>query len=348
MTERFSTIVWRRRLKRWVPPRRRAALRNRWESLLNWAPDRPFLLARQRYERRLAHSVSARPSVLLRMAAFRKRIPPSMPSFELLGRPDLVMANVDRAVDSIGTRVVFWTGDYWVSQHGAGMAVWEELCRRATRIVELGANVGYYTIAGGAAAGGDYTAYEPHPRSCAALRANLELNGTARVTVVEAAVVPDASTSAVELVCSTGHDRGTPSGAMVKGASPHLQGAHLESESIMVDAVGFEAAVADSDLVKIDVEGLEAKLILSAWTQLTELKPTVMVEIHTYNQELRSLVPDLMRDLDAEVYAMRRDHLVPVRADVWRGGPLEATRTWDYLIVPSCRASLVEGLVRAH
>jgi hypothetical protein len=114
----------------------------------------------------------------------------------------------------------------------------------------------------------------------------------------------------------------------------------------MVDAVPFGAAIADSDLVKIDVEGLEAQLFRSSWIQLTQLKPVVMVEIHTYNRELRSLVPELMRDLDAAVYAMRRDHLLPVGADVWHDGSLEDFHTWDYLIVPSCRASLIDGLVR--
>ena len=39
--------------------------------------------------------------------AFRKLIPASVQTFELLGRPDLRMANVA----SLGTRVVYWTGD---------------------------------------------------------------------------------------------------------------------------------------------------------------------------------------------------------------------------------------------
>jgi FkbM family methyltransferase len=346
VAERLSILYWRRQFKRRVSPRRRAALRNVWEGALNGAPDRPFLIARRRYERRLANSGSARPSVLLRLAAFRKRIPPSMQNFALLGRPDLKMANVDSAIDSIGTRVVFWTGDHWVSQRGAGMAIWEKLCRRAKRIVELGANVGYYTIAGGAAASGEYTAYEPHPRSCAALRSNLELNGLRQVSVVEAAAVPEATTSSVELVCSTGHDRGTPSGAMVRGSAPESSDGDRANESLMVDAVPFGTAITGSDLVKIDVEGLEVQLFLSAWAQLTHLRPVVMVEVHTYNRALRSLIPELMRDLDAAVYAMRRDHLVPVGEVVWQGGSLEAFHTWDFLIVPSCRASFIDGLVK--
>ena len=333
-----------RNITRRVTPRQRAAFRTLWEHAINGVPDRLFLAARRRYGRRLEESHSAPLPVLLRMATFRRRIPSSVQAFELLGRPDLKMSNVE----SIATRVVFWTGDHWVSQHGAGMKIWEALCRRAAKIVELGANVGYYTIAGGAVATGAYSAYEPHPRSCAALRRNLELNGIDRVLVVEAAAVPEPTPTHVELVCPTGTDRGAPSGAMVKGSPFEGDDPDRETESVVVNAVAFAAAIDGSDLVKIDVEGLEAQLLVGAWAQLCAEKPAVMVEIHDHNKDLRSLLPRLMLDLDAVAYAMRRDYLVPVGPDVLEDGSLfDTCHTWDYLIVPAGRASLVDGLVRA-
>ena len=333
-----------RNLTRRVPPRQRAVFRAVWEHLLNGAPDRPFLAARRRFDRRLASSDTASLPVLLRLAAFRKRIPSSVRTFELLGRPDLKMANLE----SLGTQLIFWTGDHWVSQHAAGMGIWEELCRRATRIVEVGANVGYYTIAGGAAAAGTYSAYEPHPRSCAALRTNLELNGIDRVQVMESAAVPGLTTTQVELVCPTGADRAAPSGAMVKGSSLEGDDPDRETESFMVDAVPFAAAIADADLVKLDVEGLEAELLVSSWEQLRAGKPAIMVEILENNGDLRSLVPRLMHDLGAVAYAMRGDHLVLVDADVLEDAPLfDTCHTWDFLIVPAGHASMVDGLVRS-
>ena len=281
--------------------------------------------------------------MLLRLAAFRKRIPSSVQTFELMGRPGLRMTHVE----SLGTQLIFWTGDHWVSQHAAGMKLWEELCQRARSIVELGANVGYYTITGGAVARGAYTAYEPHPRSCAALRSNLELNGIDRVQAVEAAAVPDPRTTQVELVCPTGADRAAPSGAMVKGSS--LEGANpdRETESFVVDAVAFAVAINGADLVKIDVEGLEAQLLASAWTQVCADKPAIMVEILEPNWDLRALIPRLMLDLGAVAYAMRGDHLVPVEPDVLEEGSLfKSCHTWDFLLVPAIRSSLVDGLVR--
>lgn len=346
MTDRLTTIYaaiyWK--VIRRVPSRPRTALRTLWERAINFVPDGLFLAARRRYLFQLEVSGSAPPPALLRMAAFRKRIPASVRTFELPGRPDLTMASVE----SLMTRVFFWTGDYWVSQHGAGLKIWEELSRRAATIVEVGANIGYYAIAGGRAAMDAYSAYEPHPRSCAALRKNLELNGIDRVQVMEAAVVPDPTLTHIELVCPTGTDRGTPSGAMVKGSPFDGIESDDDTETFVVDAVAFAAAIDGSDLVKIDVEGLETQLLVSAWAQLCASRPALMVEIHGFNTDLRSLVPGLMLDLDAVAYAMHRDHLVHVEPDVLKSGSLfEACHTWDFLIVPSRRASLVDGLVRA-
>ena len=97
-THRISTTF--RRLIGQVPPRPRAMLRASWVKLLGAAPDRPFLAARRRFGRQIATSSTAPLPVLLRLAAFRKPIPASVQTFELLGRPDLRMANVE----SLGTQ----------------------------------------------------------------------------------------------------------------------------------------------------------------------------------------------------------------------------------------------------
>ncbi|MEJ7832136.1 MAG: FkbM family methyltransferase [Nocardioides sp.] len=265
-----------------------------------------------------------------------------MRTFDLLGRPELSMVSVE----SIGTRVIFWTGANWASKHAAGLEVWELLCSRATRIVEFGANVGYYTIVGAPAAQGTYTAFEPHPSSCAGLRRNLELNGIGGITVHEAAAVPESDLVTVELICPTGNDRDAPSGAMVKGSPFELDDPKRETQTVLVRAEPFTPAIAGSDLVKIDVEGLEAQLLTSGWGQLTADRPAVMVEVHEHNRELRSLLPKLIADLDATAFAMKRDHLIRVEPGVLECGLLATYGTWDFLIVPRDRSAFIDGLVR--
>lgn len=78
----------------------------------------------------------------------------------------------------------------------------------------------------------------------------------------------------------------------------------------MVPAVPCDAAIEGVDLLKVDVEGLEAQLLGSSRLQLRAFRPVIMVEIHDFNRELRALLPDLLDDLDATAYAMHRDHLV--------------------------------------
>lgn len=334
-------LALRRRIIARLPTRQRAALYKFADRVFNAGPDSLVLAARRRFGQHLQARGSADPPALLRLAAFRRRIPSSVETFDVLGRPDLQMTGVE----SIGTQVIFWTGHEWVARHGAGLEVWERLCERSDAIAEFGANVGFYAIAGGSAAHGSYTAYEPHPRSCGALRANLALNGLAGVDVVEAAAVPPPSPATVDLLCPTGTDHAAPSGAMVRGSSFDTANGH--SSTVVVRAVPFDSAVEGADLVKIDVEGLEAKLLASASEQLGASRPVVMVEIHDANHDLRALLPRLMDDLDATAYAMHRDHVVPVSRETLERGRLKQTcKSWDFLIVPSARASVVDGLVR--
>lgn len=327
-----------------TPPRVRNRLRVVWEAALNLAPGPLFAVSRRRFERRLARGGSFEPPLLLRLAAFRRRIPPQIPSFAILDRPDLSLANVD----SVSTRVIYWTGSDWVARHSAGLDLWQRLCERARSVIEVGANVGYYTIAGGGLAA-DYTAYEPHPRSHAALQRNLALNGLDGVRVIEAAAVPGSGTTTVELICPTGNDRGTPSGAMVRGSDLESDVADRGTETFVVPAVPFDQAIAGGDLVKIDVEGLEGPLLLSAWDRIVAERPMLMLEVHERNVELRAMLPRLAAELDATTYAMRSEHLVAITDALLEHGPLgSATQTWDFLIVPAARAEMIDGLVRTH
>lgn len=339
LSDEIANLMWK--VRRRVPSRARAALRAGLEGALNAAPDGPFLAVRRDFAERVGQVTPVPPPPrLLRTAAYRRRVPASYESFEMLGRPGLRLTNLE----SMMTQVIFWAGDRWALAHSAGLDVWAALCERATAVVEVGANVGYYTVVGASAARGSYTAYEPHPRSSAALRANLELNGLGHVKVVEAAVVVD-QTAQIELVCPVGADGAAPAGAMVRGSSLEDYDPQRVTESFLVDAVPFASVLEDADLLKIDVEGFESQLLGSARSELRAQKPALMLEIHDANEDLWTLVPQLLGDLDASLYAMRSDSLEKVSAPVLAKGTLVATYgTWDYLIVPSTRAALIDGL----
>lgn len=203
-------------------------------------------------------------------------------------------------------------------------------------------------MVGGAAARGTYTAYEPHPRSAHALRTNLALNGVTGVRAVEAAVVGEVgATDYVELLGPLGIDRATPTSAMV-GNSPSrdLLQELGPTESFTVEAVAMSDAFGSCDLLKIDVEGLESELLRAAHSPLVAQQPCVMLEVHDFAEELHALLPGLAADLEASVFAMRRDHLVLVDNADLAGSMSLKYRTWDFLIVPRRRHDLVSGLIR--
>lgn len=60
-------------------------------------------------------------------------------------------------------------------------------------------------------------------------------------------------------------------------------------QSLVVRAAPFDAVIESSDLVKINVESLEAQLLVSGWQQLRSPRPLIMVEIYDRNDGLRAL-----------------------------------------------------------
>ncbi|MBV8387235.1 MAG: FkbM family methyltransferase, partial [Acidimicrobiia bacterium] len=224
-----------------------------------------------------------------------------------------------------------------VARLGAGPRVWEALCARAAEVVEIGANIGFYTVPGAKVAGGVYRAYEPHPESASLLRANLAENGLDNVDVHEAAVVAG-SEDFVDLTIPPAFDGATPGNATLV---PEFSGGSV----VRVAAEPMAAALGGCDLLKLDVEGLEAALFEAAWNDLVRLRPAIMVEVHDVNEQLRALLPGLVEASGGRAYAMRRASLASVRTEELGRGPLfERYGTWDYLLVPSGREHMVDAL----
>jgi FkbM family methyltransferase len=296
------------------------------------APATLLERARRRYDEALRTDPAARPSNLLRVARLRP-VPASVRSFNPPGRPDVRFVNGASGV----TQWTYWLGMDEVARLGAGPRVWEALCARAREVVEIGANIGFYTVPGGRAAQGSYRAYEPHPESAAILRANLAENGMTNVDVHEAAVVAGPA-GFVDLAVPPSFDAATPGNATLV---PEFSGGSV----VRVQGVPITDVLGACDLVKLDVEGLEAALFEAAWDDLVRLGPAVMVEVHDVNQPLRRLLPSLVSATAARVYAMRRATLVPIPEEALGSGPLfDRYGTWDYLLVPDARAAIVAGV----
>lgn len=168
---------------------------------------------------------------------------------------------------------------------------------RYKKVFDIGANIGLHSIIL-AKADFDVVSYEPDPWHFKILQDNLELNSVAsKVSPRNKAV----STSVGELEFIRVLDNTT--GSHLAGAKKDPYG-ELERFNVNVDA--FKDIMKGADLLKIDVEGHESKLILS--TEKSDWIGTdAIVEIGT--PENAKLIFEYMQNIGVNLYSQKKSWL---------------------------------------
>lgn len=151
-------------------------------------------------------------------------------------------------------------------------------------VLDLGANVGYFTLVAARLAGptGRVVAVEPLLSNLAALRANVEANNLAQVEVVVAAV----------------SDRRGTATLLLSGSDQDASLVHGADVGIVVATVTVDQLDLSPDVIKIDVEGAEAAAVRGGLRSLAASRPVVVCEIHDNNPTLDHEVAGMLRDLD--------------------------------------------------
>lgn len=145
-----------------------------------------------------------------------------------------------------------------------------EVCRPGGTIVDVGANVGMYTLHGAAAVGpaGAVHAFEPTPDVATLLADNVQLNGfreSGVVTVHRSAVADEPGEAALAVYAdNNGHNT----------LYPKAEG----DQTVTVAVTTLDEALvgAPVDVVKIDVEGAELR-VLQGMTRVLAASPGVTV-----------------------------------------------------------------------
>ncbi len=150
-------------------------------------------------------------------------------------------------------------------------AVFRRLLRPGMGVVDIGANIGYFTLLSAALVGADgfVLAIEPNPRNARLLEASRRANGFAQVVVSQTAAGRDTGL----LVLNTSHSNGTTS------APPDKADALLGSET--VPSVRVDALVPGArriDLIKADVEGAEYNALFGAREVIARDRPVIISE----------------------------------------------------------------------
>jgi FkbM family methyltransferase len=264
-------------------------------------------------------------------AVMRHRPLGGLDTFVLPDDPSVRLA----ATDSLMVRRLYWYGA--TGYEGAELRWWRHFAARAHHIVEMGANVGFYTVyAGRAAPSARVVVVEAHPDSAAAVRRNLALNQITNVEVVEAAVVGVKATDTLELLL--------PDAEVQKGKYAAPTGAYLSrgeiidrpaSRSVTVSVIAASDLMSGADLLKLDIEGVEADVLSAAEHQISEARPVIFLEVLHSATRLRSLIADWHRRLDYIVFAIGMEslHLITI-TDLNGTGPLPHFGTRDVILVP--------------
>lgn len=180
-------------------------------------------------------------------------------------------------------------------------------------VVDVGAQIGYITLAMATLAPGKVTVYafEPEPLNIQRLRSNIALNPGVDVRIVEKAVSD--SNGAIRLYLSKDHNAGTHS--TISGGT-NVSGDYVEIPAVTLDTYVRDQNIAALRLIKIDVEGGEYEVIKGAHETLTSLRPIVLMELSDALQESRGFstveFKTLMKQFGYSAYTIADDGgLVP-------------------------------------
>lgn len=151
-------------------------------------------------------------------------------------------------------------------------------------VLDLGANVGYFTLIAAALTGptGKVVAYEPIPANLEALRRNVELNRLENVEIVAAAVSDREGTAEINV------DSGDQNASLVSVRDSGLL-------TVRTTCLADEAArVGRPAVIKSDIEGAEYAAFATAAAALTT-HPAVLCEVHRMEEGDEARFEAIMR-----------------------------------------------------
>jgi FkbM family methyltransferase len=172
--------------------------------------------------------------------------------------------------------------------------------------IDAGANEGLYALFAARRAGhsGRVLAFEPSAREFSRLKANIARNGLENVTLFPLALA-DREGEAGLLIANAEH-----AGQNTLGAFAHEGAGEERREKVPVrslDNVLASERVGRVDVVKIDVEGAEVRLLEGAKETLRQYRPLLLIEINSDSLakqgHSRTEITALLESLDYLAYA---------------------------------------------
>ena len=301
-------------------------------SALKAVPDAAFEPLRKAYPKLEPNSPAERLATVALKVARCRGIPEHLTQFSPADNPSISIANRNSYI----AERLYWFGEKrgWEPEV---LRWWRHWCARSTNILELGANIGFFSVQGAKAnPGARYTAVEPHPRAAEICRENLKINGVDSVMVTEAAAVPTLESPTISLYLPGGRDHydDAPCSSFVGANELHRP----ESEPIdsynrvEVKAVELRSLLDGVDLLKIDVEGEEFRLLSSVEDLIREKQPTMFLEMLDGAALLRGFLAGLCSTTQYSCFVLQEAGLLLVQPSDIPDLRLSKFRTQDLVV----------------
>ncbi|MBU6236932.1 MAG: FkbM family methyltransferase [Planctomycetes bacterium] len=215
--------------------------------------------------------------------------------------------------------------------------------RKGMNFIDIGANEGFYSVFASDRVGEDgrVVAFEPSQREADRLLRNLELNEATNVTV-EIKGVADIDGEAILKLCEYGHEgQNTLGGFAHKVNQDGTQTATL----ITLDCY-FAAHTMDRiDLMKIDVEGAEERVLRGALETLKRFRPVLLMEMNDASLRLQgSSCSDVAELIESGEYCIYNFDSVTGKLVVAR----EGSYSDNVVAVPREKICLIEQIDGGH
>jgi hypothetical protein len=149
--------------------------------------------------------------------------------------------------------------------------------------------------------------------------------------------VGEGEASSVELALPDQERYTAPTGAYLHGGAEGID-SRPAGRTVTVPGIPASKLLAEADLIKLDVEGYEARVLASAWEQIRKNRPTIVVEVLRKVPKLREQIVELHAD-GYLVFAIGEDSLhLLTRDELTRDAPLPRYGSRDVVLVPAERA----------
>jgi len=172
---------------------------------------------------------------------------------------------------------MFWCGLYLVEKKETEF--FKKLIERGQIVIDIGANIGYYTLMAAARVGknGKVYSFEPFSSTFDLLQENIRINKFENVILSKIAVLDKEGT--IELHLSSVTNTGSTSISF----PPNYSGKKENVKCITLDKFIKEKELKKVDIIKIDVEGAEVKVLNGMKKLLSTQSPKVLIEINEEN-----------------------------------------------------------------